>query len=203
MRMSMIKKMGVGLLAGGVVLALAACGNGAADAPTAIETVNANTAVNETPHDAPTNAPTAETAPTEETAPLADVFEFTFRGTVISLNQNMAEVLDSLGEPTGVRQTPSCAFEGYDRIFGFGAINVHTYPIGDEDFVQIISIRDDSVTTPGGIRLGDTWVRVVGVYGDDYTQDFNIFTFTRGDTTLSFYVDDGVVLEITYALVME
>ena len=195
----MIKKITLTLLASAVALSLVACGNGADAPPAANETVTANAAVNQAEED----APTAETEPTDIATPSADVFDFTFRGTVISLNQNMAEVLDTLGEPTGVRQTPSCAFDGYDRIFGFGAVNVHTYPVGDEDFVQVISIRDDSVTTPGGIRLGDSWERVLGVYGDEYTQDFSIFTFTRGDTMLSFYVDDGVVLEITYALVME
>jgi len=115
----------------------------------------------------------------------------------------MNDVLDLLGEPTGVRQTPSCAFEGYDRIFGFGAINVHTYPSGDDNFVQVISIRDDSVTTVNGIRLGDSWEDVLAVYGTDYEQDFSIFTFRRGDTALSFFIEDGMVVEITYSLLFE
>ena len=192
----------VGVAALTLSLSLTACGNEAPEQ----ETVAAASQPSQTPQppgETPDDATEAPTAPLADDAPEAAAFDFVFGGTVISLNQNMAEVLDALGEPTGMRQTPSCAFEGYDRIFGFGAINVHTYPLGDEDFVQIISIRDDSVTTPGGIRLGDSWERVVAVYGEDYAQDFNIFTFGLGDTTLSLYVDDGVVLEITYALVME
>jgi len=133
----------------------------------------------------------------------ANLFNFEFRGNVLSLNQDMNDVLDLLGEPTGVRQTPSCAFEGYDRIFGFGAINVHTYPLGDDNFVQVISIRDDSVTTVNGIRLGDSWEDVLAAYGIDYEQNFSIYTFTRGNTTLAFFIEDGIVVEITYSLLFE
>jgi len=174
--------------------------------------VNTNTTIESSGSYSSTEPPTAiinenlsiADEPTAIQSALAKTeFTFLFNGTIIYLDQNMAEVLDALGEPVGVRQTPSCAFDGYDRIFGFGAINVHTYPVGDEDFVQIISIRDDSITTRNGIRLGDSWDRVLDAYGSDYVQDFSIFTFTKGSTALSFFVDDGTVVEITYALIME
>jgi len=193
-------------IAGVAILSITACGvNDETASVSNNEVVDANAtgsqAVEEAP---PTTSATEEpiqVVPGGES--LADVFDFYFRGAIIVLNQNMTEVLDALGEPTGVRQTPSCAFDGYDRIFGFGAINVHTYPVGDQDFVQIISIRDDSVTTRSGIRLGDSWDRVLDAYGSDYVQDFSIFTFTKGSTTLSFFVDDSMVVEITYALIMD
>ena len=196
----------IGLIIGVAIFSLTACGgNGGTASVSNNEVVDANAtgsqAVEEVP---PTTSATEEptqVVPSGES--LADVFDFYFRGATIVLNQNMTEVLDALGEPAGIRQTPSCAFDGYDRIFGFGAINIHTYPVGDEDFVQIISIRDDSITTRNGIRLGDSWDRVLDAYGSDYVQDFSIFTFTRGNTELSFFVDDGMVVEITYALVME
>ena len=203
----MKKKLTMCLIAGAVTLLLAACN-------TDNETINTN-ATTEPAEDnlqiepsTATNNSTQETPPTNEPAnptstPTEAEFTFPFNGTVINLNQNMAEILDTLGEPSGVRQTPSCAFDGYDRIFGFGAINIHTYPVGDEDFIQIISIRDDSVTTPGGIRLGNSWGAVLDAYGTDYVQDFSKHTFTQGDTTLSFFVEDGIVVEITYALIMD
>ncbi|MCL2287143.1 MAG: hypothetical protein FWC32_12375 [Firmicutes bacterium] len=177
------------LLGGVIIFLLAACGSDN-------DTVNTNTTINHV-DESPTENPTAE-----EALGNSEEFDFFFRETVISLNQNMAEVLDVLGEPIGIRQTPSCAFEGYDRIFGFGAINIHTYPIGDDDFIQVINFRDDSVTTRNGIRLGDSWNKVVDTYGSDYEQDFNIRTFTRGRTMLSFFVENDIVVEITYSLIM-
>jgi len=132
-----------------------------------------------------------------------DVFYFNFMGHTLHLNQNMEDVFVLLGEPDGMRQTPSCAFDGYDKIFGYGAINIHTYPQGDEDFVQVISIRDDSVTTVNGIRLGDSLEDVITAYGSDFTQDFNIYIFEKNDTTLSFFIEGDMVVEITYTLILE
>jgi len=183
------------------VLALSACG---AESESVNSTIQTNTPPIDT-HNQEFETPT-EPLLTEQNKPadtLYPAFYFTFNDTTISLNQNMQELLDVLEEPSGIRQTPSCAFDGYDRIFGFGAINIHTYPQGELDFVQIISLRNDNVTTIGGIRLGDSWDRVVEAYGIDYTQDFSIYTFTKGVTTLSFYVEDGIILEITYALIMD
>ena len=131
-----------------------------------------------------------------------DGFVFDFKGTEVRLNQNMSYVLAALGEPLGVHETPSCAFDGFDRIFRFPGVQFHTFPIGDEDFVQIISIWDDSVTTRGGIFLGSDWDSVLAAYGADYQQEFSRFTFVRGDTSLSFFVDDYIVREITYSLNM-
>lgn len=193
----MNKVLRICLLGGAVVFLLAACGPNDETVDTAA-TPGQNTVAED-----PTAGPVTEDPVENHSAEtVADAFDFLFRETVISLDQNMAEILDALGEPTGMRQTPSCAFDGYDRIFGFGAINIHTYPVGENDFIQIISIRDDSVTTRGGIRLGDNWDRVVNAYGSYYEEDFSIRTFTKGNTTLSFFVENDMVVEITYALIM-
>ena len=130
-------------------------------------------------------------------------FTFMYRGTTIHLNQNMTEILAAIGEPLNVHETPSCAFVGFDRIFMFPGVQFHTYPVGDDDFLQVISIWDDSVATRGGIHLGAMWESVLAEYGTDYSQEFQIYTFTRGNTELSFFVENGVVLEISYTLIME
>ena len=131
-----------------------------------------------------------------------DGFIFEFRSTSIHLGQNMAEILNAIGEPLGVHETPSCAFDGFDRIFMFPGVQFHTFPDGDDDFLQIISIWDDSVTTCEGVFLGSGWEDVLAAYGTDYSQDFSIFTFERGGTTLSFFVESDVVVEISYSLIM-
>ena len=129
-------------------------------------------------------------------------FTFATQGVVIYMDQDMAQVLEQLGEPIGVFEAPSCAFDGIDRIFRFPGVQIHTYPSGELDLVHTISIRDDSVTTMEGIYLGSSWEDVLDAYGHDYKQDFSMFTFTLGLTTLSFFVEDGIVTGITYGLIM-
>ena len=139
---------------------------------------------------------------TEYPEPYIDGFTLLFSGFLIYMDQNMNEVLDALGEPMGVFEAPSCAFDGIDRIFSYPGIQIHTYPEEDEDFVHTISLRDDSISIYGDIRLGSSWDLVREHFGTNYEQDFNMFTFTRGRTTLAFLVEDGIVEQIVFGLIM-
>jgi len=129
-------------------------------------------------------------------------FSLPLRGTVVHMNQDIAEVITALGEPLGVHISPSCAFDGYDRIFLFPGVQIHTFPQGERDFVHIISVMDDSVVTEGGIFLGSEWHDVLDAYGQTYEQEFSKFTFNRNGTNLSFFVENDMVIAITYELVL-
>ena len=131
------------------------------------------------------------------------VFALNLGGNVIEMDQNMEDVIQMLGEPMGVFEAPSCAFDGIDRVFRFPGVQIHTYPLGDEDFVHTISLRDDTVTTTGGIFLGQSLEDVKAVYGEDFVQEYGMFTFTRGQTTLSFLIEGNVVIAITYGLLLD
>jgi len=135
-------------------------------------------------------------------------FTLVYSGFKIYMDQNINDVLVALGEPLGVFEAPSCAFDGIDRIFSYPGIQIHTYPVGDEDFVHTISIRDDSVLIKSDnyasstlfFHLGSSWDAVKSIFGTDYHRDFDMFTFTRGNTTLAFLVEDDMVTAITYGL---
>ena len=118
------------------------------------------------------------------------------------MDQNIQEVLNAFGEPLGVFEAPSCAFDGIDRIFSFPGLQIHTYPLDDDDFIHTVSIRDDSIMTENGIYLGNSWAAVLAAYGSDYSQEFGMFTFIKGDTKLQFLVEDDMVVAITYGLIM-
>jgi len=104
-----------------------------------------------------TNQPAADPAapepapPAEEPPPAAPQeppeFALIYKDTLIEMDQDMTYVLEKLGEPLGVFEAPSCAFDGIDRIFSYPGIQIHTYPKGDDDYVHTISLRDDSVRT--------------------------------------------------------
>jgi len=130
-------------------------------------------------------------------------FAFEYRGTLIEMDRDMEELLPQLGEPLGIFEAPSCAFDGIDRIFGYRGIQIHTYPDGDIDRIHTVSFMDDSVTTMSGIRLGDSIADALGAYGNNYTQDTGMFIFTIDRTTLSFFVEDDEISSIIFGLIMD
>ena len=139
--------------------------------------------------------------PNQSTQP--SLFALEVNGFLIEMDQDIDYVLEALGEPLGVFVAPSCAFDGEDRVFQYPSLQIHTYPVGDNDFVHTISLRDDNIrTTEGGIRLGSGFDDVIAAYGSDYVKDFNMYTFTRERTTLEFYILDGMVLGITFGLII-
>ncbi|MDR2569374.1 MAG: hypothetical protein LBD23_03620 [Oscillospiraceae bacterium] len=135
---------------------------------------------------------------------ILSVFSFKIMDFTIEMDQDIVYVIEALGEPRGIFEEPSCAFDGIDRIFGYSNIQIHTYPKDDHDHIHTISLRDDSIgTTEGGIRLGAKLQDVIDAYGDDYKYDAGMYTFTRGLTTLEFFIDDGEVKGITYGFIIE
>ena len=201
-----MKKLLTALLLG-LIFALAACGgadNGPQDETDqagndsrTVVTVDRDIPEDDTNEEAPAPPDTPDTPP----APTG--FTFEANGAVIYMDQNMTDVLALLGHTDDVFEAPSCAFDGIDRIFRFPGVQIHTYPDGDEDFVHTINIRDDSVTTLNGIFIGSSLGDVIAAYGSDYEQEFGMFRYTLGRTTLSFFVEDDIVTGILYELIME
>jgi len=152
-----------------------------------------------------TQPTTPDPQPPIETPPTIDApqsFTLPLPTHTITLDQNIQEVITALGTPLGIFEAPSCAFDGIDRIFSFPGLQIHTYPHNDTDLIHTISIRDDSILTQNGIYLGNTWAQVLAQYGNDYQHEFGMFTFTKGATTLQFFVENDMVTAITYGLIM-
>jgi len=182
------------------VLAIAACGGNEplveAVAPVAPPPQQAEA----TPPAEPEQLPEL---PTEAQASATSDFSLDVGNFTISMSQNIDDTISALGEPLGVFEQPSCAFDGIDRIFSFPGLQIHTYPVGDADFIHTVSIRDDSHVTGNGIYLGVNFNAVVAAYGSEYEQEGSMFTFTRGITFLQFFIESDIVTAITYGLIFE
>ena len=148
---------------------------------------------------------TATTGENETTIPAAEDSGFALKigDSIISMDQNMAEVQAMLGEPRNVFEEQSCAFDGIDRVFSYPGLQIHTYPKGSEDYVHTISLRDDSIRTMQGVYLGSTMDAVIKAYGHEYKMESDVLIYTEGKTTLSFFIEDDIVTAITYNLIIK
>lgn len=147
----------------------------------------------------PAATPSSSVQPTESTAlsPLPTSYVFQVKDTSISIDQNMTEVLDALGEANSYFEAASCAFEGLDKTYTYSGFVITTRPDGDEDYVNSILLTDDSVTTAEGIYIGSSETDVLAAYGQANVEN-DVIQYTLDNTTLNFILKDGVVISIEY-----
>ena len=123
---------------------------------------------------------------------------FRVNGVTIRMGEPVIPVLEALGEPLDRFEAPSCAFDGIDRIFFYRGFELFTYPVGDEDFILSVSLTDDSVTTTAGVYLGMTYEDMTAAHGEDYVQNLGQYTYTQGQASLSFIIENDEITAIIY-----
>jgi len=133
----------------------------------------------------------------------AEGFSFEVDGVTIPMNVDAAPIIEALGEPVEYFEAASCAFQGLDKIYTYNGFEINTYPNGDKDYIASIYFLDDSVATDKGIYLGSTLEEVTAAYGEGYTEESGEYTYTLGDTTLAFIMEDDAVTSITYTAIVE
>lgn len=136
-----------------------------------------------------TNDPTQEESKT---------YTFTSGTTKIAIDANVAPILASLGEWRDYAESASCAFEGLDKIYTYAGFEIQTYPMGEEDFVYMVILQDDTVATEKGIRIGDAKEAVVTSYGTPDQETASALTYNGGGMYLQFILRDGAVTSIQY-----
>lgn len=147
----------------------------------------------------PATTPSSSAQPTESTtlSPLPTSYAFQIKDASISIDQDMTEVLDALGEANSYFEAASCAFEGLDKTYTYSGFVITTRPDGDKDYVNSILLTDDSVTTAEGIYIGSSQADVVAAYGGASVEN-DVIQYTLDNTTLNFILKDGAVISIEY-----
>ena len=195
-----MKKLFALLLALVMVFALCACkDNGPTNesqSPAPVQSSEPADEPSKTPESQPGTEPTPGPA-----APDAYVF-LTGKGSAVSVNQDMAEVLAAEGEPLSYFEAESCAFNGLDKTYTYAGFVISTRPEGEKDFVNSILLTDDSVMTPEGVYIGSSRDAVIAAYGEG-GEVGALLSYTKGDCVLNFIFDGDTVISIEYLPVVE
>lgn len=130
-------------------------------------------------------------------------YEFAYNGTTIAMSADAAPIVTALGEPKKYTEEASCAFTGMDKTYYYGGFYLQTYPMGDKDFVYSVWLADDSVSTQEGAYIGMSQSAVEGIYGTEGYNGTNGYILTKGKSTLTIILTDGVVSSIQYDAVVE
>jgi hypothetical protein len=108
-----------------------------------------------------------------------------------------------LGNNYEIQEVPSCAFEGMDKIYTFDNYEFYIYVVNGIEKIYTITLLSDQVSTNDGIKIGSSVSDVVSKYGNGYTDAIGAYTYTKGDTLLTFIFDGDKVVSIEYKLNIE
>ena len=133
----------------------------------------------------------------------ATEYKFTYNGTEIAMKDPAAPILEALGEAKSYNEETSCAFDGLDKSYFYGSFYLYTYPQGEEDFVNMVELVDDTVETEEGISIGDSKEKVEEVYGADSFNGVNAYQVSGGEMSLTIIMDNDKVSSIQYAAIFE
>lgn len=125
-------------------------------------------------------------------------YTFTYNDYEIVIDSKIEDVTNALGKEDSYFETPSCAFDGIQKIYIYGSVELDTYIGSDGDLLDAIILRDDLVSTKEGVKVGDTPERVVEVYGSNYTDNNGSYTYEKDNMKLNFIIEDGAVVSIQY-----
>lgn len=114
------------------------------------------------------------------------------------MHKEAASVLNVLGEPLTYLEAPSCAFQGTDRIYGFGSYEITTYEKDGKEYIYDIYFLDDSVTTDEGIYIGCSKNDMEAAYGTEYQETSGSYIYTKDDMTLQFITEQDTIIAIRY-----
>lgn len=113
---------------------------------------------------------------------------------VITLNENMSDVIKKLGDYKNMTESKSCLFDGNDKTYEYGSVIVTTYPQNSEDFVSSITVMDKNVKIASDLNVGDSLDKILDTLGDGYTsQDDASCSYEFGDYAIIFYLEDNTV----------
>jgi hypothetical protein len=149
------------------------------------------------------NAPVVSDAePVAIAVGTAEGFPFEYRDLTIHVGVPAEPILEYLGEPLNYFEAPSCAFEGIDRTYFYSGIELHTFPMGDNEYVLAVRFTDDSVETLEGVYLGMTAEEALELLGGGYEENGGLYTYTRGRGSLGVMTEHGIIVDLSYNFVV-
>lgn len=201
----MKKKHFLAILAVCCLAGMTACaGNGGANTETTNSSQESNTNGDEQANTTKTDAAVTETTPSDNVATEAPEEEkepvgyyLSAQDVNIEMNAPAEAIIAGLGEYTDYFEAKSCAFNGIDRTYIYADYEVYTYPYNGVDYISGIYLMETAQTNEG-LKIGDTYDRMIELYGEDYTEDIGLYTYEKDSTKLDVLIEGDSIISIEY-----
>ena len=100
-------------------------------------------------------------------------------------------------------EIPSCAFEGTDNVATFSHAEITSAQVNGVETVYSVYFLDTEIKTEEGVAISDDRAKVIEAYGENFEENGNKITYTKGNVELSFLIENDIVTSIEYVLVVE
>lgn len=146
---------------------------------------------------APVQSPQTEE---EDSAPAAGELSYVYKGFSFGIFDKAETVMEAIGEPMDSFTSPSCAYQGEDYFYYYDGLELTVNDIDGEMLITGITLADDTVETPQGLRLGMDVEKALELMAMDYTESNGVYSFVSGETKLLLQTDsDQTLSAIEYA----
>lgn len=109
----------------------------------------------------------------------SDDMVLTLGGKTFYFGEDASGLLDFLGEPDKVTEILSCYYEGYDKTYKYGNIDVITFPKEGKDILDEVIFYDSSYSFKGKVTVGSTKDDVIKGYGDKYFTESDAMIYNE------------------------
>ena len=116
-----------------------------------------------------------------ETEAALDLY-FESKGVRMKPMMEAAPVLSALGDPIGSFEADSCAYIGKDLFYYYPGFELTVNEVEGVDRITAITVADDTVTTPQGLRIYDDEEKLLDVLGG--TEENGVYTYRSGSILL-------------------
>ena len=127
-----------------------------------------------------------------------DALGITENNVKVTPNSEAKTIIAALGEPLEYSESASCGFEDKDRTYKYNGFVIDTVTIKNVEYIYIVQIVNDMVSTPEGVSVGMTLKEIQDAYNGKYEmRDGHVVVkFTNGLMTC--FIKNGVCTNITY-----
>ena len=150
--------------------------------------------------------PVQESESGQAEEPVYDPLVFVSGDVTINIMDNADEIIAALGDPISTFEADSCAFQGKDLFLYYDGFQLTVNEVGGENKITAVTLVDDTVAMPDGIKIGSPEEDIAAIYGDDFRQDGSIYVFSGvardgGEKQLRIKAENGSVsaVELVYA----
>ena len=137
-------------------------------------------------------------ATTKATEGAAVKYYVEFTGVKIELGADAEAVIDALGTPKATAEVGNCGGQGTLTKYTYASLELYVLTSGTSSTIDQITLLDDSIATPEGIRIGTAQADVKTKCKTPTKSSDASYTYTSGNKNLKFNFRDGAVVGIDY-----